>query len=76
MWVLGLVVPDVRKAPRYADIAAAPLISEQTISTLKQMFPNARVVLTEVEDRKLGSLLSRPGATGRQRRSRRLRFGR
>jgi hypothetical protein len=47
----GFVVLDIRKAPRSADIVIAPVVSEQTISALKQMFPNARVVLTEIEDR-------------------------
>lgn len=46
----GFVVMDIRKAPRSADIVIAPVISEQTISALKQMFPEARVVLAEVED--------------------------
>lgn len=45
---------DLRKAPPSTDIVIAPVISAQTISALKHMFPRARVVLTEVEDADLG----------------------
>ncbi|MET3803529.1 hypothetical protein ABIB25_000513 [Nakamurella sp. UYEF19] len=47
----GFVVLDLRKAPPSTDIVIAPVLSPQTISALKQMFPAARVVLTEIEDR-------------------------
>ena len=63
----GFVVLDIRKAPRSADIVIAPVVSEQTISALKEMFPKARVVLTEVQDRDWE--VSRSRAAGRQRRS-------
>lgn len=46
----GFVVVDLRKAPPSTDIVIAPVVSAQTISALKQMFPRARVVVTEVED--------------------------
>lgn len=59
----GFVVLDLRKAPRSADIVIAPVVSAQTISALKQMFPRARVVLTEVEDLRWG--VSFPGPVQR-----------
>lgn len=56
----GFVVIDLRKAPPSTDIVIAPVVSAQTISALKHMFPHARVVLTEVEDRDLGVLFPGP----------------
>jgi len=56
----GFVVLDLRKAPPSTDIVIAPVISAQTISALKHMFPRARVVLTEVEDADLGVFFPGP----------------
>lgn len=56
----GYVVVDLRKAPPSTDIVIAPVVSAQTISALKHMFPKARVVLTEVEDRQTGVFFPGP----------------
>lgn len=56
----GFLVLDLRKAPPSTDIVIAPVVSAQTISALKHMFPNARVVLTEVEDADLGVFFPGP----------------
>lgn len=56
----GFVVVDLRKAPPSTDIVIAPVVSAQTISALKHMFPRARVVLTEVEDRNAGVFFPGP----------------
>lgn len=56
----GFVVVDLRKAPPLTDIVIAPVVSGQTISALKHLFPKARVVLTEVEDRDAGVFFSGP----------------
>ena len=50
----GFVVVDLRRAPPSTDIVIAPVVSAQTISALKHLFPQARVVLTEVEDQDAG----------------------
>lgn len=59
----GFVVVDLRKAPPTTDIVIAPVLSPQTIAALKQMFPKARVVLTEFEDKDLR--ISFPGPVRR-----------
>ncbi len=56
----GFVVFDLRKAPPSTDIVIAPVVSAQTISALKHMFPRARVVLTELEDWDLGVFFPGP----------------
>ncbi len=56
----GFVVLDLRNAPPSTDIVIAPVISAQTISALKHMFPKARVVLTEVEDAEMGVFFPGP----------------
>lgn len=56
----GFVVVDLRKAPSSTDIVIAPVVSGQTISALKHLFPEARVVLTEVEDRHAGVFFPGP----------------
>jgi len=56
----GFLVLDLRKAPLSTEIVIAPVISAQTISALKHMFPKDRVVLTEVEDADLGVFFPGP----------------
>ncbi|WP_377292560.1 hypothetical protein [Planomonospora corallina] len=48
------VVLDMRAAPATADVLLAPPGSPQLISALRSMFPEARVIVTEIDDPELG----------------------
>ncbi|MGV9326662.1 hypothetical protein [Streptosporangium sandarakinum] len=48
------VVLDMHAAPRTADVLLTPPISPQLIASLRSMFPEARLVITEIDDDELG----------------------
>ncbi|MFF2009995.1 hypothetical protein ACFVWY_13095 [Streptomyces sp. NPDC058195] len=48
------IVLDIHAAPRSADVLLVPPISPQLIGSLRSAFPDARVVVTEIEDPELG----------------------
>jgi hypothetical protein len=48
------VVLDMHKAPRTADVLLVPPVSPQLIEKLRSLYPKARVVVAEIEDRELG----------------------
>ncbi|WP_049569961.1 response regulator transcription factor [Nonomuraea sp. SBT364] len=48
------VVLDMHAAPATADVLLIPPGSPQLIGALRSMFPQARVVVTEIEDHELG----------------------
>nr|BFE87199.1 hypothetical protein GCM10020093_098000 [Planobispora longispora] len=48
------VVLDMHAAPATTDVLLIPPGSPQLISALRSMFPKARVIVTEIEDRELG----------------------
>ncbi|MFI9592788.1 hypothetical protein [Nonomuraea sp. NPDC052265] len=48
------VVLDMHAAPTTADVLLVPAGSPQLIAGLRSMFPDARVVVTEIEDPELG----------------------
>ncbi|MET7460242.1 hypothetical protein [Nonomuraea sp. NPDC005501] len=48
------VVLDMHAAPATTDVLLVPPGSPQLIAALRSMFPNARVIVTEIEDHELG----------------------
>ncbi|MEU8817549.1 hypothetical protein [Actinoplanes sp. NPDC048796] len=50
----GYIVVDMHDAPETADVLLVPPISPQLIGCLRSTFPQARVVVTEIEDDDLG----------------------
>ncbi|CAL9405760.1 hypothetical protein SUDANB95_01547 [Actinosynnema sp. ALI-1.44] len=48
------IVLDMHKAPRTADVLLVPPSSPQLIGALRGLYPGARVVIAEIEDRELG----------------------
>ena len=48
------IVLDMNAAPATADVLLVPAVSPQLIATLRSMFPKARVIVTEIEDKELG----------------------
>ena len=50
----GYIVMDFTKAPTSTDVLLTPPISPQLLGHLRHQFPNARVVITEIEDEELG----------------------
>ncbi|WP_217707110.1 hypothetical protein [Nonomuraea rhodomycinica] len=48
------VVLDMHAAPTTADVLLTPPVSPQLIASLRSMFPQARVIVTEIEDDELG----------------------
>jgi antitoxin (DNA-binding transcriptional repressor) of toxin-antitoxin stability system len=57
------IVLDINSAPKSADVLLTPPLSPQLIGIFRSMFPKARVVIAEVEDRALG--VSYPGPVRR-----------
>ncbi|ANZ39100.1 hypothetical protein BBK82_26525 [Lentzea guizhouensis] len=54
------IVLDMHSAPRTAEVLLIPPLSPQLIGSLRESFPNARVVIAEVEDRELGIVYEGP----------------
>lgn len=50
----GYIVLDMHAAPATADVVLVPPSSPQLIGGLRSMFPDARIVIAEVEDDVLG----------------------
>lgn len=50
----GYIVVDMQSAPATAEVLLVPPISPQLIGHLRSMFPQARIVAAEFEDRTLG----------------------
>ena len=48
------IVLDMHSAPSTADVLLVPPLSLQLLSSLREMFPSARVVLAELDDPELG----------------------
>ncbi|WP_239514326.1 hypothetical protein [Streptosporangium sp. 'caverna'] len=48
------IVLDMHAAPATADVLLAPAASPQLIARLRSIFPEARVIITEIEDPELG----------------------
>jgi hypothetical protein len=56
----GYIVMDFAKAPTSTDVLLTPHISPQLLGHLRHQFPNARIVITEIEDEGLGVHYSGP----------------
>ena len=54
------VVVDIHEAPASTDVLLTHPVSPQLLGILRQQFPNARVVITEIEDEELGVRFSGP----------------
>ncbi|MBN6039901.1 hypothetical protein [Amycolatopsis sp. 195334CR] len=50
----GYLVLDMHSAPRSVDVLLTPPVSPQLIAGFRSLFPTARVVIAEVEDREHG----------------------
>ncbi len=50
----GFIVVDMKQASASADVVIAPVVSPQLIGILKSKFPQARLVLCELQDFELG----------------------
>lgn len=48
------LVLDLHEAPPSSDVLLTPPISPQLVGALRQQFPRARVLITEIEDEELG----------------------
>jgi antitoxin (DNA-binding transcriptional repressor) of toxin-antitoxin stability system len=48
------IVLDLRAAPPTADVVLVPPSSPQLIGSLRRQFPDARIVVTEIDDDELG----------------------
>jgi hypothetical protein len=59
----GYLVLDLHEAPASTDVLLIPPVSPQLIGMLGHQFPQARVVVTEIEDEELG--VSYPGPVSR-----------
>ncbi|HET9633689.1 MAG TPA: hypothetical protein VFP73_14910, partial [Terrabacter sp.] len=53
------IVLDLLKAPPTADVLLTHPVSPQLLGSLRGMFPDARIIVTEIEDEELG--VSQPG---------------
>ncbi len=59
----GYVVLDLLRAPASADVVLTHPVSPQLLGSLRGMFPQARIIVTEIEDDELG--VSAPGPVSR-----------
>ena len=57
------IVLDLHKAPTTADVVLTHPVSPQLLGSLRAGFPNARVIVTEIDDEELG--VSQPGPVSR-----------
>jgi hypothetical protein len=57
------IVLDLLKAPTTADVVLTHPVSPQLLGSLRAMFPDARIIVTEIEDAELG--VSAPGPVSR-----------
>lgn len=57
------IVLDLLKAPPTADVVLTHPVSPQLLGVLRAGFPNARVIVTEIDDEELG--VSAPGPVSR-----------
>lgn len=48
------IVLDMHSAPKSVDVLLIPPVSPQLIGSLRSMFPKARLVIAEIEDKELG----------------------
>ncbi|WP_394617096.1 hypothetical protein JNUCC0626_47055 [Lentzea sp. JNUCC 0626] len=56
----GYIVLDMHRAPRSADVLLIPPLSPQLIGSLSAMFPDAKVIISEIEDKELGVVYRGP----------------
>jgi antitoxin (DNA-binding transcriptional repressor) of toxin-antitoxin stability system len=56
----GYIVLDMHSAPKSAEVLLVPPISPQLIGNLRNSFPEARVVIAEIEDAEHGVLYEGP----------------
>lgn len=54
------IVVDIHEAPASTDVLLTHPVSPQLLGILRQQFPNARVLITEIEDEELGVRYSGP----------------
>lgn len=54
------IVLDMHEAPASTDVLLTHPVSPQLLGILRQQFPNARVLITEIEDEELGVRYSGP----------------
>ena len=59
----GYIVLDLLRAPTSADVVLTHPVSPQLLGSLRAMFPQARIIVTEIEDDELG--VSAPGPVSR-----------
>ncbi len=59
----GYIVLDLLKAPSTADVVLIHPVSPQLLGSLRGLFPDARIIVTEIEDEELG--VSAPGPVSR-----------
>ncbi len=57
------IVLDLLKAPTTADVVLTHPVSPQLLGSLRASFPNARVIVTEIDDEEFG--VSQPGPVSR-----------
>ena len=57
------IVLDLLKAPQTADVILTHPVSPQLLGSLRASFPNARVIVTEIDDEEFG--VSQPGPVSR-----------
>lgn len=57
------IVLDLLKAPTTADVVLTHPVSPQLLGSLRAGFPNARVIVTEIDDEEFG--VSQPGPVSR-----------
>lgn len=57
------IVLDLLEAPPTADVLLTHPVSPQLLGSLRGMFPDARIIVTEIEDEELG--VSQPGPVSR-----------
>jgi hypothetical protein len=63
----GHIVRDIRDAGHRADVVLVPAVSGQLVGGLREMFPGARILVTELSDVEFG--LDLPGPVSRIMRS-------
>lgn len=54
------IVVDFAEAPHTADVLLVPAVSPQLLARLRSEFPDARIIITEIEDEELGIAYSGP----------------
>lgn len=54
------IVLDMHSAPKSADVLLTPPVSPQLLGHLREIFPQAKLIIAEIEDRELGVVYQGP----------------